>query len=100
MTKKIFPGILGAIVEGIPALIGIVKPLIKKKKINDDELSKKTHEELFNLIKERQSEDDVPFWFGAVKTIVTLITVYFVIKMSIEFGITREDIMSLFGLFK
>lgn len=100
MQKKIFPGLLGAIIEGVPALIGIVKPLLKKKKINDDELNNKTREELFLIVKEHQAENEIPFWFGFVKTIITLITVYFVIVVSQKFGITREDIITLFGLFK
>lgn len=100
MTKKIFPGLLGAIIEGVPALIGIVKPLLKKKPISNDELNNKTREELFLIVKEHQAENEVPFWFGVIKTAVTLATVYFVIVVSQKFGITREDIINLFGLLK
>lgn len=98
--KKIFPGLLSAIIEGIPALIGFMKPILKKKAISNDELNNKTREELFLIVKEYQDLNYTPFWFGVVKTIVTLITIYFVIAMSQKFGITREDIINLFGLFK
>lgn len=98
--KKIFPGLLFAIIEGIPALIGLAKPLLKKKAISDDELNLKNREELFNIVKQNQNENEIPFWFGVVKTAITLGTVYFVIWMSKEFNVTREDIIHLFGLIK
>lgn len=98
MTKKIIPGLIGGIIEGVPALVGLVKQFTKKKPISDDELNNKTREELFNIVKQHQQENETPWFVFMLKTATTLATIYFVLVVSQKFGITRQDIIDLFGL--
>lgn len=101
MAKKIFPlGLITAIAEGVPALIGIVKPFIKKKKIPDNVLEGKPQEQLVEIVKELQSHDDETWWSFILKRATTIATVYFIVWLSAKMGVTREDIMNLFGLMK
>lgn len=100
MTKKIIPGLFAGIVEGIPALVGLVKQFTKKKPIADEELNNKTREELFNIVKQAQTDNETPWFVFILKTATTLATIYFVLFVSQKFGITREDIINLFGLLK
>ena len=96
--KKIFPGLLGAIASGIPMLVDIAKPLFTKKH-NDNELATKSPAELIAIVKDSQNSDE-PWYMWLVKRGVTLATIYFVIWASAKFGISREDIINLFGLIK
>lgn len=100
MTKKLFPGLFSAIAEGIPALVGIIKPLIKKKKISDEELSVKSPEELISIVKDTQDKDDEKWYIWIIKRSVTLATIWFVIYLSKQMGVTYDDIMGLFGIIK
>lgn len=96
--KKVFPGLLGAIASGIPMLIDIAKPLLTKKH-NDNELSVKSPAELIQIVKDVQGADE-KWYMWLVKRGVTMATIYFVIWASAKFGISREDIINLFGLLK
>jgi hypothetical protein len=96
--KKTFPGLLGAIASGIPMLVDIAKPIFKKKH-NDNELAVKSPAELIAIVKQEQGSDE-PWYMWLIKRGVTMATVYFVIWASSKLGVSREDIINLFGLLK
>lgn len=89
--------IISAITEGIPLLNRLIKPF--KKKLPED-LTKLTREDLVSVIEKVKSKEEESILIWAVKLILSGATVYFMIWLSKEFHITREEIINLFGLFK
>lgn len=97
-NAKLFPGLLSAVLEGLPAVVGWVKPLLKKKKLSDEELLTKKPDELVSIVKQHQSEGEEKWYTYVLKRAVTLATIYFVVYASKKLGVTSNDILNLFGL--
>jgi len=98
MTKKPIVGLLTAIAHGVPTLIDIIKPLIKKKPIPANELQSKPIAELVSIIQDHQTKDNDPWYAWILKRAVTLATVYVIVYLAKKMGVTYQDIINLFGL--
>lgn len=98
--KKIIPGLLTAVAEGIPLAVNIFKKFKKKKTHSVDELQTKAPTELIGIIKDSEEKENDSWIMFLVKSVVTLGSVWFVLYLTKQFGISREDILQLFGLLK
>lgn len=91
-------GIIGAINNGIPLVKDFIGLFKKTKKSTDGLLNGMSQQQLIEHIKQIESRDDKPFIVRFSYFALTCATVYFVVYISKEFGISRQDIIELFGL--
>ena len=90
-------GIISAVQAGIP-LVERFSRLFKKKIKTDVTVLSPT--ELADKVKELEGKNDEKPIEWAIKTVITLLTVYGVIWAAKQLGVTYNDIITLMGLIK
>lgn len=93
-------GICTAALDGLPLVVDIFKRLKKKKVSKLDELKSKSVEELSTIVQQHETKDNEHWTMFLAKSVVTLGSVWLVLYLTKQFGISREDILQLFGLLK
>lgn len=103
MKKLPIIGIVSAIQGGIPLAKEVINLFKKgKQKTDVNELSSMDNKSLIDKINQLESDsaNESTLIAKLTQLIITGATVYFVIWISAKFGITRQDVIDLFGLIK
>lgn len=98
--KKAIPGLFTAVLKGAPLVMDLVNRFKKKKVHTIDELQAKAPTELIGIIKGHEEKENESWIMFLVKSVITLGSVWFVLYLTKQFGISREDILTLMGILK
>lgn len=100
-TNKKIPltGLLSAIQSGIPLLKQVVGLFKKTKTTPVETLTTMSQQDLVAHIQQLESGDEKSFLLKLGNLILTGATVYGIVWTAHHFGITYQEIITLFGLF-
>lgn len=96
---KKFPllGIIGAVQGGVPLVKEVIGLFKKNPKTPDEHLEQLPKENLIAHIKTLESKDDKTILVKLGNFLITAATVYLVVWGAKHFGVTYQDIITLFG---